>query len=121
MPSTNHLRPFVLVFSGLCLLALVLVALDEFVGWEWATKTVNVGQEVGRLFFTAVALTFVIIEGGSMVLAAWLREKELKEAVDKGRAETSALYLEAERQRLPGESLADAVARIEAERANAHP
>ena len=51
------------------------------------------------------------------MLAAWLKKAQIKEADEKARAEERALIFEAFRNMQPGEDLADAVARLEKEKA----
>ena len=60
------------------------------------------------------------------MLAEWLMKEEIKQAREQGRAEGYAegraeyrkLALEAERQRQEGETLEQAIARLEAEKPN---
>ena len=56
------------------------------------------------------------------MLAAWLRKEEIKQAREQGYAEGRAEYLnlalEAERQRREGETLEQAIARLEPEKPN---
>lgn len=56
------------------------------------------------------------------MLAAWLMKEEIKQAREEGRAEGYAEYrklaLEAEKQRREGETLEQAIARLEAEKPN---
>ena len=73
MPSSSHIRNLVSVFTVLCAAALAMVLLDEFTGWRWVASVVNIGQELGRLFFTATAITFIIVEGGIMLAALYKR------------------------------------------------
>ena len=126
MPPAKRFRAFLIVFTALCLAALLLVLLDEFAGYAWVTRIVNIGQKFGRLSFTAVAITFILVEGVPLMLASWLRKEEIKQAREEGRAEGYAegraaereILLEAERQRQEGETLEQALARMESERQN---
>ena len=99
-------------------------------------RVANIGQNLSNLFFTAVAVTFIAVEGGPLMLAAWLKKAHLKEGEEKGiatgwaegraeghaeghaegRAEGRALILEALRNMQPEETVADAIARLEKER-----
>ena len=130
MPPAKRFRAFLIVFTALCLAALLLVLLDEFAGYAWVTRIVNIGQKFGRLSFTAVAITFILVEGVPLMLASWFRKEEIKQAREEGRAEGRTeghaegraaereLLLEAERQRREGETLEQALARLESERQN---
>lgn len=134
MPPAKRFRAFLIVFTVLCLAALILVLLDEFAGHAWVTRIVNIGQKFGRLSFTAVAITFILVEGVPLMLASWFRKEEIKQAREEGRAEGRTeghaegrteghaegrnLVLEAERQRREGETLEQALARLESERQN---
>ena len=162
MPPAKRFRAFLIVFTALCLAALILVLLDEFAGYAWVTRIVNIGQKFGRLSFTAVAITFILVEGVPLMLASWLRKEEIKQAREEGRTEGRTeghaegraegrteghaegrteghaegraegrteghaegraaereLVLEAERQRREGETLEQALARMESERQN---
>ena len=128
MPSATRFQSFLIVFTLLCIAAVVLVILDEFTGYEWVRRVVNIGQNLSNLFFTAVAVTFIAVEGGPLMLAAWLKKAHLKEGEEKGRAEgraeghaegrteERALIFEAFRNMQPGEDLSEALARLEKER-----
>ena len=111
MPSATRFQSFLIVFTLLCIAAVVLVILDEFTGYEWVRRVVNIGQNLSNLFFTAVAVTFIAVEGGPLMLAAWLKKAHMKEGEEKGRA----LILEALRNMQPEETVADAIARLEKE------
>ena len=50
------------------------------------------------------------------MLAAWLRREEIKEAEQKGRDDATNEMLEADRQRRPDETLAEAVERLRREK-----
>ena len=118
MPPAKRFRAFLIVFTALCLAALLLILLDEFAGYAWVTRIVNIGQKFGRLSFTAVAITFILVEGVPLMLASWFRKEEIKQAREEGHAEGRELVLEAERQRREGETLEQALARLESERQN---
>ena len=134
MPPAKRFRAFLIVFTALCLAALLLILLDEFAGYAWVTRIVNIGQKFGRLSFTAVAITFILVEGVPLMLASWFRKEEIKQAREEGRVEGRTegraeghaegraaereLVLEAERQRREGETLEQALARLESERQN---
>ena len=130
MPPAKRFRAFLIVFTALCLAALLLILLDEFAGYAWVTRIVNIGQKFGRLSFTAVAITFILVEGVPLMLASWFRKEEIKQAREEGRvdgrteghaegrAAERELVLEAERQRREGETLEQAIARLESERQN---
>ena len=126
MPPAKRFRAFLIVFTVLCLAALLLILLDEFAGYAWVTRIVNIGQKFGRLSFTAVAITFILVEGVPLMLASWFRKEEIKQAREEGRTEGYAegraaereILLEAERQRREGETLEQALARLESEKQN---
>ena len=96
MPSSSHIRNFLLVFTALCIVALALVICAEFAEWRWATKFVDVGQELGRLFFTATATTFILVEGGGM-LAELFKRARIKEGRALEREEWQAWRVKLER------------------------
>jgi hypothetical protein len=78
MPSSSHIGNFLLIFAALCIVSLGLVLGAELGGWAWAKTSVTIGQELGRLFFTATAITFILVEGGSM-LAELYRKAKIRE------------------------------------------
>ena len=84
MPPATRFQSFLIVFTLLCLAAIALVILDEFTYYEWVRRVVSIGQNLSNLFFTAVALTFIAVEGGPLMLAAWLKKAQIKEAEEKG-------------------------------------
>ena len=118
MPPATRVRAFLIVFTVLCLVALGLVLLAEFSSYQWAKRAVSVAQNFGRMVFAVVAVTFITVEGVPLMLAAWFRKEQIREAEKRGRDETLALVLEADRQRREGETLAQAIARLQAEREN---
>ena len=141
MPPATRFQSFLIVFTLLCLAAIALVILDEFTGYEWVRRVVSIGQNLSNLFFTAVAVTFIAVEGGPLMLAAWLKKAHIKEAEEKaratgreegraegrtegraegrtegraeGRAEGNAAILAALRNMQPGDTVEDAIARLE--------
>ena len=141
MPPATRFQSFLIVFTLLCLAAIALVILDEFTGYEWVRRVVSIGQNLSNLFFTAVALTFIAVEGGPLMLAAWLKKAQIKEAEEKGiatgraegreegraegreegraegreegSAESHAAILAALRNMQPGDTVEDAIARLE--------
>ena len=115
MPPATRFQSFLIVFTLLCLAAIALVILDEFTGYEWVRRVVSIGQNLSNLFFTAVALTFIAVEGGPLMLAAWLKKAQIKEAEEKGIATGQAIVLEALRSMQPGDTVEDAIARLEKE------
>ena len=85
MPSTSHIRNFSVVFSILCLAALVLVLLGEFSAWKWAERVVGIGQTLGRMVFTATAIAYILVEGQSM-LSELFKRARFEEGRQEGRA-----------------------------------
>ena len=114
MPPATRVRAFLIVFTALCLVALGLVLLAEFSGYQWAKRAVSVAQNFGRMVFAVVAVSFITVEGVPLMLAAWYRKEQIREA----RAEAIQLALDADKQRREGETLAQAIARLQAEREN---
>lgn len=116
MPPATRVRSFLLVFTALCLVALGLVLLAEFSSYQWAKRAVSVSQNFGRMVFAVVAVSFITVEGVPLMLAAWYRKEQIREAEDRG----LKLALEADKQRREGETLEQAVARLKAEKENRH-
>ena len=140
MPPATRVRAFLIVFTVLCLVALGLVLLAEFSGYQWAKRAVSVAQNFGRMVFAVVAVSFISVEGVPLMLAAWFRKEQIREAREEGieigdarghirghaegrtegraegRAEAMQLALEAENQRREGETLAQAITRLQSER-----
>jgi hypothetical protein len=85
MPSSSHIGNFLLIFAALCIVSLGLVLGAELGGWAWAKTSVTIGQELGRLFFTATAITFILVEGG-IVLAELYKKASRAEGRAEGRA-----------------------------------
>ena len=86
MPPATRVRAFLLVFSGLFLLALIITIASEFSDAAWIKAVGRIGDGLGRLSFVCVAVTFILVEGVPM-LAAWVRREEIREAREQGRAE----------------------------------
>ena len=86
MPPATRVRAFLLVFSGLFLLALILTIASEFSDAAWIKAVGRIGDGLGRLSFVCVAVTFILVEGVPM-LAAWVRREEIREAREQGRTE----------------------------------
>ena len=126
MPPATRVRAFLIVFTALCLVALALVLLAEFSSYQWAKRAVSVAQNFGRMVFAVVAVSFITVEGVPLMLAAWFRKEQIREARAEGRTEGRAegraeilqLVRDAENQRREGETVAQAVARLQAEREN---
>ncbi len=87
--------------------------MDEIGNYGWADRLVAIGNSLGRLFFTSVAFTFILVEGVDMI-SSWIRKKEIEEA----RQEERDLALAADRTRKEGETLEQAIERVRAERAS---
>ena len=87
---------------------------------SYGGRVATVGQNLSNLFFTVVALTFIAVEGGPLMLAAWLKKAQIKEweekGISEGRAAERDLIFEAFRNRQPGETDEDVMARLEKER-----
>ena len=134
MPPATRARAFLIVFSVLCLISLAIVLLAEFSSYQWAKRAMTVAQNFSLTVLACVGLSFILVEGVPLMLAAWYRKEIIKEAEDRGiqigltrghaegRAEGFAegqhIVLEAERQRREGETLEQALARLLIERAN---
>ena len=112
MPPARRYRPFLIVFTVLCVVSLVAVLSDEFGNSGWANWLVTIGHSLGRLFFTSVALTFVLVEGYDMI-STWIRKQEIEEA----RRDEREAILEAVKTQKDGETLEQAIDRVKAERA----
>ena len=89
MPPATRVRAFLLVFSGLFLLALILTIASEFSDAAWINAAGRIGDGLGRLSFVCVAVTFILVEGVPM-LAAWVKREEIREAREQGRTEGRA-------------------------------
>ena len=94
MPPATRVRAFLLVFTALFLLALLLSVAAEFSDAKWITTAVSIGDRLERLLVVVIAVTFILVEGVPM-LAHWIRREEIKEAREEGRVEGRALEREA--------------------------
>ena len=94
MPPATRVLAFLLVFTALFLLSLVLAVVVEFSDAKWIETTISIGDRLGRLTFVAIAITFILVEGVPM-LADWARRQWRKEEREKGRVEGRALEREA--------------------------
>ena len=80
MPSSTHIRAYLLLLTSFFFLAVALVVLDQAFGWKWLKVAVEMGQHLGRLMLAATVTTFILVEWGGIMLAAWLRKAEIQEA-----------------------------------------
>lgn len=94
MPPATRVLAFLLVFTALFLLALILVVAAEFSDVRWINTAMSIGDRLGRLTFVAIAITFILVEGVPM-LADWARKQWRREEREKGRVEGRALEREA--------------------------
>ncbi len=92
MPPATRVRAFLLVFTALFLLALILSIAAEFSNAKWIQTAASIGARLESLTVIAIAATFILVEGGPM-LAHWIRQAEIKEAREEGLAEGQALGL----------------------------
>ena len=92
MPPATRARAFLLVFTALFLLALILSIAAEFSNAKWIQTAASIGDRLESLTVIAIAATFILVEGVPM-LAHWIRQAEIKEAREEGRAEGQALGL----------------------------
>ena len=90
MPPATRARAFLLVFTALFLLALILSIAAEFSDAKWIQTAASIGNRLESLTVIAIAATFILVEGGPM-LAHWIRQAEIKEAREEGLAEGQAL------------------------------
>ena len=86
MPPATRVLAFLLVFTALFLLALILAVAAEFSDVRWINTAMSIGDRLGRLTFVAIAITFILVEGVPM-LAEWARRQWQKEERERGRAE----------------------------------
>ena len=89
MPPATRVRAFLLVFTALFLLALLLSVAAEFSDAKWIKTAVSIGDRLERLLVVVIAVTFILVEGVPM-LAHWIRREEIKEAREEGRVEGRA-------------------------------
>ena len=94
MPPATRVRAFLLVFTALFLLALILSIAAEFSDAKWLQTAASIGARLESLTVIAVSVTFILVEGVPM-LAHWIRQAEIKEARAEGRVEGRALEREA--------------------------
>ena len=85
MPPATRVRAFLLVFTALFLLALILSIAAEFSNAKWIQTAASIGNRLESLTVIAIAATSILVEGGPM-LAHWIRQAEIKEAREEGRA-----------------------------------
>ena len=97
MPPATRVRAFLLVFTALFLLALILSIAAEFSDAKWIQTAVSIGARLESLTVIAIAATFILVEGGPM-LAHWIRQAEIKEAREEGQAVGRALERQAWQQ-----------------------
>ena len=93
MPSTRHIKWFLFTFTSLCLAAFVVLLISDFTDQSWAKKSVKLGQEMGRLIFTATGVTFVIVEGGAM-LSELFKKASRAEGRVEGRDLERAIWMD---------------------------
>ena len=86
MPPATRVRAFLLVFTTLFLIALLLSIAAEFSNAKWIQTAASIGDRLESLTVIAIAATFILVEGVPM-LAHWIRQAEIKEAREEGRAE----------------------------------
>ena len=89
MPPSTRVRAFLLVFTALFLLALILSIAAEFSNAKWIQTAASIGDRLESLTVIAIAITFILVEGVPM-LAHWIRQAEIKEARAEGLAEGQA-------------------------------
>ena len=86
MPPATRVRAFLLVFTALFLLALILSIAAELSNAKWIQTAASIGSRLESLTVIAIAATFILVEGVPM-LAHWIRQAEIKEAREEGLAE----------------------------------
>ena len=84
MQSTRHIGLALLIFTALCVVALVVTVISQFTDYAWADTLVDLGETMGRLIFTALTATYITVEGGSM-LSEWFKKARLEEGRREGR------------------------------------
>ena len=90
MPPATRVRAFLLVFTALFLLALILSIAAELSNAKWIQTAASIGSRLESLTVIAIAATFILVEGVPM-LAHWIRQAEIKEAREEGLAEGQAI------------------------------
>ena len=76
---------FLLLFTALFLLALVVTVASEFSDDNWIGAIVRIGEGLGRLTVVSIAITFILVQGIPM-LAAWYKKQMENKAREEGRA-----------------------------------
>ena len=89
MPPATRVRAFLLVFTALFLIALLLSIAAEFSNAKWIQTAASIGDRLESLTVIAIAATFILVEGVPM-LAHWIRQAEIKAAREEGLAEGQA-------------------------------
>ena len=84
MPPAAHVLAFLLVFTVLFLLALVVTIASEFSDVKWVLAIVRIGEGLGRLTLVSIAIAFILVEGIPM-LAAWYKKQMEVKAREEGR------------------------------------
>ena len=97
MPPATRVRAFLLVFTTLFLMALILSIAAEFSDAKWIQTAASIGSRLESLTVIAIAATFILVEGVPM-LAHWIRQAEIKEAREEGLAEGQSLGRALERE-----------------------
>ena len=97
MPPATRARAFLLVFTALFLLALILSIAAEFSNAKWIQTAASIGNRLESLTVIAIAATFILVEGVPM-LAHWIRQAEIKEAREEGLVEGQAVGRALERE-----------------------
>ena len=97
MPPATRVRAFLLVFTALFLLALILSIAAEFSDAKWIQTAASIGARLESLTVIAVSVTFILVEGVPM-LAHWIRQAEIKEAREEGLVEGQAVGRALERE-----------------------
>ena len=111
MPTSKNVAAFVIIFFLLLIASFVLVLFDH--DWskdvEWASRAVEIVHNLGGMVLVCIAVTTVLVEGGNMVLAKVFIQKDIKKAEQRIRDRA----IEADRSRKDGETLKDALERVE--------
>ena len=97
MPPATRVRAFLLVFTALFLLALILSIAAEFSNAKWIQTAASIGNRLESLTVIAIAATFILVEGVPM-LAHWIRQAEIKEAREEGLVEGQSVGRALERE-----------------------
>ena len=78
MPPAAHVLAFLLVFTVLFLLALVVTIASEFSDVKWVLAIVRIGEGLGRLTLVSIAIAFILVEGIPMLAAWYKKQMEVK-------------------------------------------